>query len=155
MRIWFCLLAACLVLQACKQDPCAETACVNGACDTGDCLCLNGYDGADCSQLSRARYQGMWTVGELCGPTAVVYDCQIDAGGPVAAIVLDNLGDHGFAVNGLVHGLALDIPLQAYGVWTIQGSGVLDTNAREISLDYQIDRGGGDISTCLASLYPQ
>ncbi len=147
--------ALALLLAGCKQDPCAATTCVNGACNDGDCLCLNGYDGPTCSNLSRSRFLGAWTVGDLCGASASVYDCNISAGGAVETIVFDNIGDRGYAVNGFVQGVALDIPLQAYGVWTIQGSGLLDTAAQQLSLDYSIDFGGGSGATCLASFYPQ
>jgi hypothetical protein len=152
-----CCLLVCLSLlgAGCRQDPCATTTCVHGACNDGDCLCLNGYDGPTCSSISRARYLGDWTVGDLCGSSAVVYDCRIGAGGAIEAIVLDNLGDRGYPVNGFVQGVSLDIPLQAYGVWTIQGSGLLDTAARQLSLDYSIDFGGGSGAACLASFYPQ
>jgi hypothetical protein len=155
MRFRLAIVAAALLLIGCKPDPCAETACDKGVCDQGECLCLAGYDGQDCRQLSRSRLIGTYNVGALCGPSAVLYDCEISAGGPLDHIIFDNLDDRGLPVTAKVQGLAVDIPVQAFGTWTIQGSGALDTSAQELSLDYLIDKGGGSLTTCLISLYPQ
>jgi hypothetical protein len=155
MRIQHIVVALALLLSACKPDPCKDTDCRNGTCEAGECLCLPGYDGTDCSQLSRERFLGNWTVSDLCGPSATIYDCRIESGGPLPEMVFENLGDQGLPVKATAQGLAFDIPLQPFGQWSIRGGGLLDTTAREISLDYTVDWGGGNSTTCLTSLYPQ
>lgn len=53
------MLAFLLITFSCKKenaDPCANTVCLNGGhCVNGDCVCPEGYGGADCSQQITPR----------------------------------------------------------------------------------------------------
>ncbi len=45
------LLFLMISFDACKKDPCESTVCSNGGyCANGDCVCPEGYMGADCSK---------------------------------------------------------------------------------------------------------
>jgi len=40
-----------MTINSCKKDPCDSTVCHNGGyCANGQCVCPQGYTGADCSQ---------------------------------------------------------------------------------------------------------
>lgn len=42
---------AIITLGSCEKDPCESTVCLNGGyCANGECVCPDGYTGADCSQ---------------------------------------------------------------------------------------------------------
>lgn len=53
------MLTFLLITFSCKKDntdPCANTVCLNGGhCVNGDCVCPEGYGGADCSQQITPR----------------------------------------------------------------------------------------------------
>jgi len=48
---YFALSFLMIFFNACKKDPCESTICVNGGyCANGDCVCPEGFTGADCSK---------------------------------------------------------------------------------------------------------
>lgn len=54
LSYWLLFIVFLLANASCKKDsadPCDKTACLNGGyCANGDCVCPEGYGGADCSQ---------------------------------------------------------------------------------------------------------
>ncbi|MCO5240106.1 MAG: calcium-binding EGF-like domain-containing protein [Chitinophagaceae bacterium] len=54
LRDWLLVVALPLVIASCQKenaDPCDKTVCLNGGhCANGNCVCPEGYGGADCSQ---------------------------------------------------------------------------------------------------------
>lgn len=51
LTILFFFTAFMTVISGCKKDPCETTVCQNdGYCANGDCVCPEGFTGADCSQ---------------------------------------------------------------------------------------------------------
>lgn len=54
LHFWLLILVFPLVIVSCKKndaDPCDKTVCLNGGhCANGECVCPDGYGGADCSQ---------------------------------------------------------------------------------------------------------
>ena len=56
------LLSAFFVMTSCTSDPCLDVTCFNdGVCDDGTCLCVDWYEGADCSTEERSKYYGEYT----------------------------------------------------------------------------------------------
>lgn len=52
-----CCFSLIFLFSACEQDPCKGVNCLNQAvCIDGLCDCINGYEGDDCSILSREKY---------------------------------------------------------------------------------------------------
>ena len=54
LRCWLLAVVFPLAIVSCQKndaDPCDKTACLNGGhCANGECICPEGYGGADCSQ---------------------------------------------------------------------------------------------------------
>ena len=69
------LLSICTVIvttQSCQKDdpdPCETVVCNNGGtCNEGTCECLTGYEGLDCSEEVRDKFEGSWTYTDSCLP---------------------------------------------------------------------------------------
>lgn len=56
---WSLIISLPLIILSCKKDaadPCAQSVCLNnGYCANGDCVCPEGYGGADCSRQITPR----------------------------------------------------------------------------------------------------
>lgn len=49
--------------QSCKTDPCKNKVCNHdGTCSGDTCKCATGYEGSDCSTISRDKFIKAWTV---------------------------------------------------------------------------------------------
>ena len=71
---------------SCEDDPCKDVTCVNGeAVASGDdcaCDCDAGYEGDDCTTLTRSKFVGTWGVSEDCSlsnPAAYTVTITADA----------------------------------------------------------------------------
>lgn len=52
---------------ACKKDKCNNVVCLNGgACNSGNCICPTGYEGYNCSTLSRAKFVTTFNGSDTC-----------------------------------------------------------------------------------------
>jgi hypothetical protein len=55
------MLSSILALASCTTDPCVDVTCLNGGiCDDGTCMCVDWYEGTDCSTEERAKYYGSY-----------------------------------------------------------------------------------------------
>lgn len=57
----FSLLIGCDI-NNCEDNPCG----FNQVCNRGTCLCLDGYEGADCLTEAYPKYQGSYNISESC-----------------------------------------------------------------------------------------
>ena len=141
----------------CKEtDPCAGVTCVQGGCLEGNCACNPGYEGLNCELEERQKFLGLWEAGDICMGGSHVYGVEIFRGDGIQDLRLAGLYQRVDTVEMKVQGLELNIDLQAFGIWTIQGHGAIDTSAIPvtISMDYEIDFGGGNVDHCLLQLQP-
>lgn len=64
-----------LLLVACEKNPCDGVSCQHGgSCNAGICNCPTGYEGAQCENLSTARYVGKYSGYTQCDNLAPVID---------------------------------------------------------------------------------
>ena len=65
-------LASFFFYQSCSPDPCKTTVCNNGGtCADGYCICAAGFEGIDCSTLSRDKLVKVWhTTSNSCDTAA-------------------------------------------------------------------------------------
>ncbi len=74
----FFAISAMVLYSACTVDTCADLKCKNGgACIDGYCSCPAGYEGADCSQLSSAKFVGMYVGNTQCDQTPAIFDTAV------------------------------------------------------------------------------
>lgn len=152
------LLCCSSLVSACTratEDPCATVYCDKGTCRDGACLCEEGYDGPSCSKQSSERFVGNWTVAELSGAGASIYDCQISQAGKVHSVMFGSLAGNPVAVSGQVEGLEIVVAEQPIQFGSIRGSGRIDTVSGILSMDYEIKGGASNRTTCQATFYPQ
>lgn len=52
---------------SCTKDECKDVVCNNGGtCITGTCSCPTGYEGSDCSIITRDKFKGDWKGSDVC-----------------------------------------------------------------------------------------
>jgi len=159
LKIRFTLMGIFLLwaFVGCKEaDPCAGIICLQGGCLEGVCACNPGYEGLNCELEERQKFLGLWEAGDICLGGSHVYEVEIFRGNGIQDLLLAGLYQRSDTVNAKVEGINLTVDLQAFGIWTIQGNGTIDTMANPvtISLDYEIDFGGGIVDHCLLQLQP-
>ena len=58
--LFICFISSCNFLES---EPCNFVICENGGiCDQGECVCLTGFEGADCSILTRSKFLNSYRV---------------------------------------------------------------------------------------------
>jgi hypothetical protein len=109
-------LSTVLFLSSCKDD-CKDVTCNNGGtCIEGTCDCLTGYEGAECSTETRAKFIGTYTV---AGSSA----CPTTGNGTISSLTLP-ISNSSSAANKIVINFA-----GANIVATVSGSGfTIDPN---------------------------
>lgn len=56
-----------LTFNACDNRSCEEVLCgPNQVCNRGICACINGYEGANCQELSFEKYIGNFNISQSC-----------------------------------------------------------------------------------------
>ena len=141
-----------LALMGCQEDPCTIDDCGFGECLEGECVCDSLYEGDRCDRLERDKFLGIWTTGDICSSGSEVYGLEILNANSEAWVRFSQLGPDRLSVLAQVEGERLEIFEQAYGLATVTGSGGLDTANQQITLDYTVDYGSGNIVSCLTSL---
>ncbi|CAN5345841.1 hypothetical protein BH09BAC1_BH09BAC1_26370 [soil metagenome] len=134
-----------LILTSNNTNDTCNIACVNGTVTEANnqctCVCDQGYEGTDCSTLSRQRLLGNFTVNEVCGSIATpIYQIVITAGANVDAIKIQYFGNYAFTdgntrVEAIISGNNINIPTQVVdgGAFTFQGSGTFSGNTITVS----------------------
>lgn len=115
---------------------------------------MKGFEGANCTQRSKDKFLGEWTVGEICATGSTVYETNIVSGDEIDQVWIQNLKDTSMVVEARVQGTLIQFPSQTYGQWVLDGSGQIDTTANQISMDCTVDFGAGTRQTCLLTFYP-
>lgn len=160
MKIRFGIHAIALLLlwtgfSGCQNDSqCKDLSCVNGTCEerSGSCACDDFFEGTNCDVLETEKFIGTWQVGDICTTGSAIYTSAISKGPQQGTVVIANLFNESNPVTATIDGPDLDIADQAFGVWTISGTGGIDPDASTITIEYVVDQGGGSTITCQAAL---
>lgn len=147
---FFAILSLVFFFLSCEKDPCETIDCgPNGVCVDGVCDCTPGYEGEFCTEEMAAKFTGNYNVSELCGSGSDVYFCMVSRiENTTDGIVFDNLYNRRVEVSATVNGNAIEIPLQAFDILIISGSGSLDPDTGIINLNILVDFGGGNEDSC-------
>ena len=88
-------VATVMFFNACESDPCKDVTCLNGGvCVSGTCDCASGYEGTDCSTISRDKFTDTWTVNEDCSSSAPAsYIVSITNGSGITDVLISNMWD--------------------------------------------------------------
>ena len=96
---------ASMYLVSCTSDPCKNVTCKNSGVATAStdnkscaCNCAAGFEGTDCSTLSRTKYLGTWKGSDVC--TSGTYGVTLTAANASdsTSILISNIGGFGTAV---------------------------------------------------------
>lgn len=97
LRFSFGLMIA-LGATACAERPCENVNCGNGSCDeiTGACICNEGFEGADCSVVTRQKYLGTYQATyEGCFTTSPNHEVRIEQSNDNSTeVFIYDLGDY-------------------------------------------------------------
>jgi hypothetical protein len=116
-------------------DPNSDNYNMDATKDDGSCI------------PARDKFLAQYTVAENCPSGNYTYDINVVSGSSSDdAVVLNNFGDFGVAINGTVNGTALTIPNQnitAQGIAiSINGTGNISNNLLIINYSYNFAGGG-------------
>lgn len=136
---------------ACNTDECKDVVCNNGGtCVSGTCNCPTGYEGTDCSTLSRAKFIGTWTGSDKCGNDVYNVTMSIAESSNEVQALITNPGGFGnnITITGVVSSTdELTFTNQSAGGngRLINGTMMVDGNA--LTFTYTVtDAIGGDAS---------
>ena len=132
---------------SCTTDPCKDVICLNdGVCNSGTCSCAAGYEGTDCSTLSRDKFIGTWNVvGNMAGANGAAsgpdnYTATITASSTdVTKVLIANMwGAFTNATVATIDGNTITIALQQpdNDGFTVEGSGTI--SGTTISMQYTV-----------------
>lgn len=113
---------------SCENDKCKSIVCAyGGVCTDGQCLCLSGYEGAQCETITRQRYLGSWVVTENGSVTEPAqYTVSIEPGDNISELRIKSLRNlFTTAVSAYVIGDSLYIPEQITDDHDITGYGYM------------------------------
>src|SRR5438128_7153513 len=86
-------VATVMFFNACSSDPCKDVTCLNGGvCDNGSCNCAVGYEGSDCSTISRDKFIKTWNSANNSCINASSGQLTVTAGSGVLEMSLSNFG---------------------------------------------------------------
>ncbi|MEM6271590.1 MAG: hypothetical protein AAF998_19290 [Bacteroidota bacterium] len=149
-------LALGMMVTGCS-DPCDDVNCLNGSeCVEGDCVCLTGYEGADCGTAINAKFDGTFNMtAENCsvsGPGNVPYSISITASStdPSTIVVTGLYEEAGAVATALVGTGGTDFTITRADFSNfaaeIDGSGTIDGTGNSIQINYTIyDDATGDV----------
>ena len=140
----FVLLLSTLLTLLILSSGCAEEGCTNPNSDNYNAEATK--DDGSCI-LSREKFIAQYTVTESCPSGNFSFEINIVAGSSdETAIIINNLGDFGAAVNATVNGSSVTIPNQnitSQGIAvSINGSGSINGNLLIINYSYNFSGGG-------------
>lgn len=142
-----------------EVDLCYNVACDNGYCNngTGTCICLAGYEGADCSQGYNAKFIGSFAVSETCSSDSSTY----------SVLMAPKSGIYEFAITGLRQQSQasvtavlsssnyFQIARQALGNTGMEiesSHGTMSSDGTTITLSYTLYDASGPVTSCTATL---
>ncbi|MBL7767036.1 MAG: calcium-binding EGF-like domain-containing protein [Chitinophagaceae bacterium] len=131
------------VFTSCDPDPCQDVICNNGGtCTDGTCTCKAGYEGTDCSTLSRTKFIGTYTGNETCTVGTDSYSIQCTTNSDDTKFNIINLYNNSPQLTAIASadGNSFTIPSQTVGAGvTASGSGAITSNS--ITITYTISDG--------------
>jgi hypothetical protein len=173
IKLLFCG-ALIVTISSCDRDSCRHVTCpTNLECASGSCVCLDGYEGTDCSTLSSTKYTShSWLVNNNCNDPnssgqyyTQIYTCNNAIG--VNCITFNGLVD-GQSVSALIEntsagnlGNTLVINSQSSGAITIQqgSSGTYFASSATSATPYILINlnyvNGNNAFSCQFTLYQQ
>lgn len=133
-----------------EEDPCKDVACVNGTLtEVGSsctCACEVGYEGDDCTTLTRSKFLGTWGVTEDCSQSAAATYSVTISSSPNGndQVLISNFWDaFGSAVVATVDGDQLTIASQEpdNDDYFVNGSGTITTTngVSTITITYNVE----------------
>ncbi len=130
-------------------------SCGNGGqCINGVCICPVGYEGSDCSTISRNKFLGNWDVSEKGSiTTAAQYGLTIMPDTAINCVKITNFNNY-FRTNirANVQGVTLVIPNQQYEGKSVIGVGTISLSTStgqfgSMTLKYEVtDTGTGIVN---------
>lgn len=129
---------------SCTTDPCKDVVCLNdGVCNAGNCDCAPGYEGTDCSTVSRDKFIGTFLVNDVCTTSgSSSYNVVITSSSTDVTKAFISNAWNAFTnlVNATIDGSAITIPLQEPDGdgFTISGSGTMDVANGVITMTYTV-----------------
>ena len=136
---------------SCTKDACKNVTCNNGGtCSGGTCTCTTGYEGSDCSTLSRDKFVGTYTGSEICSIGTDNYTVALTAASNALQLTYTNLYNE--AITATCNMVAVDSFTfsgnQTVGTSTVtfSGTGRLVTNT--LTVHYAITDGTNN-NTCV------
>jgi len=148
-----------MFFNACTSDPCKDVTCLNGGvCNSGTCTCATGYEGTDCSIISRDKFKGTWTVQDNCSMSGTgSYVVTITSGSAITDVLITNVwGQFTNSTLATVSGNTISIASQQpdNDGFAVSGSGTISTDGNTITMNYTVtDTGTGDIDNCSNSVW--
>jgi hypothetical protein len=149
-------LLFCIYFISCKKttDKCASIDCKNGGvCVNGTCSCATGYEGSDCSTLTKNAYLGTYNGNNFCSSNSAKLttgSMVVTAGTGVNQIIINGIGKVEFGGSNYFVNLsatyqvyafidlntkAITIPIQNDGTNQCQGTGSF-LNNNTLALQY-------------------
>lgn len=144
-------LGAVFTFVSCEDDPCEDVTCVNGTPTESNgscsCDCDAGYEGTDCSTVSRDKFIGTYNISDDCLTSG--YSNSVSAGSSIDKVVFSNLGNFSTAavVVATVDGNSLEVSGFTDGAgrdWTASGT----LSGSTLTLTYTVTYSDGTSETC-------
>lgn len=160
-----CLALGVMTFASCESDPCEDVTCVNGTAvasgDNCNCDCDAGYEGDDCTTLSRTKFVGTYTVADACSESgAGTYTVTITASSTeVDKVLISNFwGAYSNNVIATVDGNTLTIANQDPDSdgYPVSGTGTYSATNNTITVNYTVtETASGDTDVCQATYTKQ
>lgn len=136
-----------------------EDECVNGSYANGTCGCDAGYEGDACTVESRVKFQGTYTVTEVCGSGSYTYTSTIsNSSAAVTKMLISNFYDSFTnSVIAEVSGEDFTIPSQDpdNDGYNVSGSGSINTAGTIVTMSYTISNATIGSDACTATFTKQ
>lgn len=126
---------------SCNTDECEDVECFNGGtCIAGSCACPTGYEGTDCTTLTRDKFVGVYNGNETCTIGSDTYAITLSANSEDLKINYTNVYNQNLsAVCTITSTNTFTFSGSAAGGITYNGTGSL--NANTITVDYTVNDG--------------
>jgi hypothetical protein len=156
LKVLFPVTILMLIAAACEtstSDSCDTAVCAmpNGECVDDNCQCMPGYEGDNCQTEQRQEFFGNYVVSENCDGNSDSYNMTVAAGMYVYNIVLQNLGNSGADVVGVINGNNLVINSQTFdlgGGNSLHLSGTGSISGNTLSVNCTVYENGGNGGLC-------
>lgn len=117
-------------ITSCNEDPCKDVVCLNsGTCDNGNCLCIAGYEGADCATLIATKFIGVFNGNETCSTGSDIYTLTVSTNSDVTKVNIANIYDFNYSGVASITGSTITLPTTTAASGAVySGSGSVNGN---------------------------